>query len=345
MMKLEKLRMENRKKQQKTKNQKNQKGNDSVDDGNERTGTNGEFIDREGFDRKMEGVTADGIEETEGKVIYLVINDLLYATFPGEQHLRLCVPENLTDDVISLVHSTNHFGQKKSLSAIKTRFHFPRMSKVVDYIDACQICQTSKHATTKTAGLLRLIKTTPISTHTIIMDFITGLSLSDDGFNALLSITDKFTKCVKFIACKDTTTARETAELYIKHAYNTFGIPVKIISDRDPRFTSTFWRSLCNLLDISLNLTTAYHSAADGQSEKTNHAIETALRCIIGGEITKYSKWTSYLPIAHLRKYDRDTGEIRPLPIISETDQTEEWEVEKIRESSNGKGRKEYLIK
>jgi hypothetical protein len=57
------------------------------------------------------------------------------------------------------------------------------------------------------------------------------------------------------------------------------------------------------------------------------------------------SKIHNVVSIAHSRKYGRDTGEIRPLPIISETDQTEEWEVEKIRDCRIGKGRKEYLIK
>ena len=137
----------------------------------------------------------------------------------------------------------------------------------------------------------------PIPSHTITMDFVTALPTSDDGYDALLSITDKFTKCVKFIPCKETITAQQTAELYVKYAYTTFGIPVKIISDRDPRFTSSFWKSLCKILNISLNLTTAYHPAADGQSEKSNQIIETALRCLIGGETSRYGKWTTYLPI------------------------------------------------
>jgi hypothetical protein len=231
-------------------------------------------------------------------ITYTLINNLLYATDTSEQHLRLCVPENSVDDVISLVHSANHFGQNKTLSSIKMRFYFPRTrQRVHDYVNACPICQTSKHSTAKTAGLLQPIPTVPVPNHTITMDFVTGLPMSKDGHNALLTITDKFTKCVKLIPCTDKVTAQETATLYIKHAYTTFGIPIKIISDRDPRFTSTFWRSLCDLLDISLSLTTAYHPASDGQSERTNQTVETALRCIIGGDTTRYPNWTSYLPI------------------------------------------------
>jgi len=54
---------------------------------------------------------------------------------------------------------------------------------------------------------------------------------------------------------------------------------------------------LMDLLGIKLGLTAAYHPAADGQSEKTNNIVETALRCFIAGDTTKYSKWTKYIPI------------------------------------------------
>jgi len=169
--------------------------------------------------------------------------------------------------------------------------------RTYDFVDACVACQTSKPTTTKKAGLLNPIETKPLLFHTITIDFVVGLPKSKDGYNAMLSFTDKFTKCVKFLPCNDTITAKEMAELFIKHAYSTFGLPEKIISDRDPKFTSSFWRTLCEMLNIGLNMTTAYHLEADGQSERSNQTIETALRCMIGGNIEKYSKWTDYLPI------------------------------------------------
>ena len=87
------------------------------------------------------------------------------------------------------------------------------------------------------------------------MDFITGLPITTKGFDALLTITDKFSKAIKLIACKTTTTAEETAALYIEQAYTTFGLPTKIISDRDAKFTSKFWSTLMTLLDVKLGLT------------------------------------------------------------------------------------------
>ena len=132
--------------------------------------------------------------------------------------------------------------------------------------------------------------------HTISIDFITGLPVSN-GCNALLTVIDKFSKAMKLIACRDITTAKEVACLFFHHAYSTFGLPAKIISDRDTRFTSGMWQALCQLLGVSLGLTAAYHSSADGQAERTNQTVENSLRCLIGADVDKYSKWTEYLPL------------------------------------------------
>ena len=116
----------------------------------------------------------------------------------------------------------------------------------------------------------------------------------------LLTITDKFSKAIKLVACKTTDSAADIASLYLQQAYATFGLPVKIISDRDARFTSRFWRSLMDLLDVKLGMTTAFHPQADGQSEKTNATVKIALRCLLHGNEDSYSKWPDYLPILEL---------------------------------------------
>jgi hypothetical protein len=132
--------------------------------------------------------------------------------------------------------------------------------------------------------------------HTISIDFITGLPTSQ-GNDALLTVIDTFSKAVKLIACNKTTTAEETAQLFLSQCYPTFGLPCKIISDRDSRFTSKFWSTLMKLLGVELGMSTAFHPQADRQSERTNQTVEIALRCFLGGDIQRYEKWAQYLPI------------------------------------------------
>ncbi|GJW73904.1 reverse transcriptase domain-containing protein [Tanacetum coccineum] len=72
------------------------------------------------------------------------------------------------------------------------------------------------------------------------------------------------------------------ARMYLKEVVTKHGIHVSIICDRDPRFTSNFWRSLQKALGTSLDMSTAYHPQTDGQSERTIQTLEDMLRaCII----------------------------------------------------------------
>jgi hypothetical protein len=139
----------------------------------------------------------------------------------------------------------------------------------------CSSCQLSKLSRERAMGQLHPIRT-PSPHHSLSLDFVTGL-LKSHGFDALLTVTDMFTKAVKLIPCKKTTTAEETANLYLNHCYTTFGLPTKLVSDRDTRFTSKFWGTLMKLLGVQMGMTTAFHPAADGQSERTNQTVEIAL--------------------------------------------------------------------
>ncbi|GJY37483.1 putative reverse transcriptase domain-containing protein [Tanacetum coccineum] len=75
------------------------------------------------------------------------------------------------------------------------------------------------------------------------------------------------------------------------------GVPVSIISDRDPRFASRFWRSLQKSLGMNLDMSTAYHPETNGQSERTIQTLEDMLRaCVIDFD----SGWDKHLPLAKI---------------------------------------------
>jgi transposase InsO family protein len=78
------------------------------------------------------------------------------------------------------------------------------------------------------------------------------------------------------------------------HVFPFAGLPKKIISDRDPQFTSTFFKELCKQLDMSQNLSTAYHPQTDGQLEKMNQHIEMALWIYCNYQ---QNNWAQWLPI------------------------------------------------
>jgi hypothetical protein len=159
---------------------------------------------------------------------------------------------------------------------------------------------------------------------TIALDFITKLPVSQ-GYDSILTITDHdCTKAAIFIPCNEEINAEGTAALYFKHVVTNFGLPTKVISDRDPRFASKFTRELCKTLGISQNISTAYHPRTDGQSERTNQWVETFLRFVTD---YKQTDWASYLPMAQFahNNWPSDTTRKSPFFLLMGYNPRADW--------------------
>ncbi|RVW81510.1 Transposon Ty3-G Gag-Pol polyprotein [Vitis vinifera] len=102
----------------------------------------------------------------------------------------------------------------------------------------------------------------------ITMDFVIGLPRTLGGNNAIWAIVDRLTKSAHFLPMKVNFSLDRLASLYVKEIVRMHGVPVSIVSDRDPRFTSRFWHSLQKALSTKLSFSTAFHSQTDGQSER-----------------------------------------------------------------------------
>ena len=130
---------------------------------------------------------------------------------------------------------------------------------------------------------------------TIALDFIVKLP-ETEGYDSILTITDHdCTKMMITIPCNETISAEGVADLYLRQVFPRFGLPSKVISDRDPRFTSRFMKELCRLMGIKQNVSTAYHPRTDGQSERSNQWIEQYLRFWVDHQ---QQNWHHYLPLA-----------------------------------------------
>ena len=111
----------------------------------------------------------------------------------------------------------------------------------------------------------------------IAMDFVGELSESE-GFNAILVVTDRFTKVQHYIPAKTTWTAEDVADSYINHIWKLCGLPRHITSDRAPQFASKFLKKLNRKLNINLCLSTAYYPQTDGISERAVQKLKQYVR-------------------------------------------------------------------
>nr|GEY14504.1 putative reverse transcriptase domain-containing protein [Tanacetum cinerariifolium] len=117
-----------------------------------------------------------------------------------------------------------------------------------------------------------------LRTDNITMDFVTKLPKSSQGYDTIWMIVDRLTKSRIFTPMTETDPMDKLARIYLKEVVTRHEIPVSIISDRDSRFTSNFWRSLQNTLGTMLDMSTTYHPETDGQSERTIQTLEDMLR-------------------------------------------------------------------
>ena len=91
-------------------------------------------------------------------------------------------------------------------------------------------------------------------------------------------IVDQLTKSAHFLAMRMTFTLEEFSRLYIREIVQLHGVPVSIVSDRDPMFIAHFWKSFQRAMGTQLMMSIAFHPQTDGQLEKTIQILEDMLR-------------------------------------------------------------------
>nr|GEZ77871.1 reverse transcriptase domain-containing protein [Tanacetum cinerariifolium] len=134
---------------------------------------------------------------------------------------------------------------------------------------------------------------------------------TSSGYDSIWVIVDRLTKSAHFLPVKTTDSMEKLTQLYLKEIVCRHGVPISIISDRDSKFTSRFWRSLQEALGMRLDMSTAYHLEMDGQSERTIQTLEDMLRaCVIDFE----GSWDRHLPLVEFSYNNSYHASIRAAP-------------------------------
>ena len=126
------------------------------------------------------------------------------------------------------------------------------------------------------------------------MDFVVELPVIGRKRDSVWVVVDRLTKSAHFLPVRTDYSLDKLAELYIKEIVRLHGIPVYIISNRDPRVTSRFWGKLQEALSTQLNFSTAFHPQTDGQSEIVIQVLEDMLRIYV---IDNEGSWDRHIPL------------------------------------------------
>ena len=140
------------------------------------------------------------------------------------------------------------------------------------------------------------------------MDFVSGFPLTQKKHDAIWVIVDRLTKSAHFLPIRLDYSMDRLSDLYVNEIFRLHGIPVSILSDRDSRFTSRFWKELQSAFGTRLNFSTAFHPQTDGQSERVIQVLEDMLR----GYVLDFSgSWDRYIPLmefAYNNSYQSSIG-------------------------------------
>ena len=194
----------------------------------------------------------------------------------------------------------SHPDAKKSLFQLKNLCHWDNMTQdLEDYVKTCDTCQRIKEQTTLTPGKLHQLDTPDRPRQSISMDFMFMKCRSYDPltkttYDSVMVITDRLTRLAIIIPCNKTDDAKIAAHLFTREWFRRFGVPDEIISDRDPRFTSDYWKKFTDRLGIQCKLSSAYHPQTDGATERVNRSILQILRADLINKCHK--EWFQMIP-------------------------------------------------
>ncbi|KAI1005443.1 hypothetical protein K3495_g2775 [Podosphaera aphanis] len=186
----------------------------------------------------------NSMDENASSLPFKLRNKLIYHVNKETKTKRLCVPgdQAILKIIFNMAHDdVGHPGIRQTHFRVTQAFFLNNLSKkMINYIRYCPDCTKNKTLRHKPYGYLQLIKSSSKIHDTIGIDFILALPTTKEGKNWVLSVTDKFSKCVTFIPGATTWTAFQWAEVLLNRlSIMNCGLLRAIVSDRDAKFVES----------------------------------------------------------------------------------------------------------
>ncbi|KAH0781018.1 hypothetical protein KY290_000616 [Solanum tuberosum] len=211
---------------------------------------------------------------------------------------RLCVHKvgELRQQILEEAHNSRysiHPGATKMYHDLREVFWW-NTRDIAYFVAKCPNCQQVKVEHQRPGGMTQEINIPTWKWEVINMDFITGLPHTRKQNDSIWVIVDRVTKSSRFLAVKTMNSAEDYAKIYINEIVRLNEVPLSIISNRGPQFTSHFWKSFQKGSSTHVNLSTTFHQQTYGKAEHTIQTLEDMLRaCVINFK----GSWDDHLPL------------------------------------------------
>ena len=204
----------------------------------------------------------------------------------------------LKDVILTELHDcpySGHVGVHKLQARLRHLYWWPTWRQdCVHWVKTCVSCQQNK-GDRRAKGLLQPLPPPQHAFEELTWDLITHLPKTKAGHDAIVVWVDRLSKMVHFAPTTTTVTAEGLAKLFLQHVWRLHGVPLRMVSDRDPRITSEYMRLVFKMLGTKQSFSTAFHPQTDGQTERYNRVLEDCLRHYVG---PGQDDWDEYLAIA-----------------------------------------------
>jgi hypothetical protein len=208
-----------------------------------------------------------------------------------------------------------HFGVKKTEDILAGHFFWPKMRRDVErFVARCTTCQKAK-SRLNAHGLYLPLPVPSAPWEDISMDFVLGLPRTRRGRDSVFVVVDRFSKMAHFIPCHKTDDASHIADLFFREIVRLHGVPNTIVSDRDVKFLSYFWKTLWAKLGTKLLFSTTCHPQTDGQTEVVNRTLSTMLRAVLKTNIKMWEDCLPHIEFAYNRSM-HSTTKMCPFQIV-----------------------------
>lgn len=236
----------------------------------------------------------DGAQDTRNGarrgIDFVLVDGLLYhVAFDGAR--QLCIPRDVLPDILRMAHDDQfHPEVKRTLDNLRSLQIHNKRRKVKQWVAHYRSYVLNRTNRQRPAGEYTQIRTPPVPTHTVAVNWVLALPKAPaentpwampnrPTYDCLMTTTDKFSKRTLLIPGDERYSAVEWGQIFVQMLLmQDWGLPTAIISDRDRKFFSSFWKLMWKAAGCRLLMSTAYHAQTNGLDERKNQIIEIALR-------------------------------------------------------------------